>query len=98
MARYDLTLFLSSAFGVTSILMMLFLYRVSGVLIALCCFSNHPSYFDDVLSRVDVQNNNIHNSLAISTAILVGEWQNRVLTEPRHCRNLRTRIARVFSS
>lgn len=52
---------------------------------ALCCSSNHPSYFGDVLSRVDVQDLSIHNPLAVFTCILVA----------RHCFSLEDFVAHV---
>lgn len=44
-----------------------------GVLKALCGSSIESGYYVDVLSQVDVQNINIHNSLAVFTCILVGK-------------------------
>nr|CAD7411497.1 unnamed protein product [Timema cristinae] len=49
-----------------------------GVLMALCCSSNHSSHFIDVLAQVDVQDLSIHNSLAVFTSILIA----------RHCFSL----------
>jgi hypothetical protein len=46
---------------------------LSGVLMALCCSSNHSSHFIDVLAQVDVQDLSIHNSLAVFTSILIGK-------------------------
>lgn len=48
-----------------------------GVLMALCCSSNH-SYFVDVLAQIDVRDTSIHNSLAVFTSILIA----------RHCFSL----------
>lgn len=46
-----------------------------GVLVALCRSCNtNETYYPDVLHQVDVQNLNIHNSLAVFTCILVGEF------------------------
>lgn len=48
-----------------------------GVLMALCCSSNH-TYFVDVLAQIDVRDTSIHNSLAVFTSILIA----------RHCFSL----------
>jgi len=44
-----------------------------GVLMALCCSSNNPIIFGEVLSRVDMNDITVHNSLALFTSILVGK-------------------------
>jgi mediator of RNA polymerase II transcription subunit 12 len=41
---------------------------------ALCCSSNHSSHFIDVLTQVDVLDLSIHNSLAVFTSILIGQY------------------------
>lgn len=40
---------------------------------ALCCSSNNPIIFGEVLSRVDMNDITVHNSLALFTSILVGK-------------------------
>jgi mediator of RNA polymerase II transcription subunit 12 len=45
-----------------------------GVLIALCGSSSESGYYADALNQIDVQNLNIHNSLAVFTCILVGRF------------------------
>jgi hypothetical protein len=39
----------------------------------LCGSSSHPSYFSDVLARVDIRDLSIHNALGVFTCILVGK-------------------------
>lgn len=41
---------------------------------ALCCSSNNPIIFGEVLSRVDMSDITVHNSLALFTSILVGKY------------------------
>lgn len=41
---------------------------------ALCCSSNNPIIFGEVLSRVDMNDITVHNSLALFTSILVGKY------------------------
>lgn len=43
---------------------------------ALCCSSNNPIIFGEVLSRVDMSDITVHNSLALFTSILVGKYHN----------------------
>ncbi|PNF33035.1 hypothetical protein B7P43_G16367 [Cryptotermes secundus] len=56
-----------------------------GVLMALCCSSNHSSHFIDVLAQVDVQDLSIHNSLAVFTSILIA----------RHCFSLEDFVVHI---
>ena len=56
-----------------------------GVLTALCASSTDAGYYIDVLTHVDVQNLNIHNSLAVFTSILVA----------RHCFSLENFVVYV---
>lgn len=44
-----------------------------GALIALCGSSNE-TFYTDILGPIDIQNLNIHNSLAVFTCILVGTF------------------------
>lgn len=44
-----------------------------SALIALCGSSNEP-FYQDILGKIDIQNLSIHNSLAVFTCILVGEY------------------------
>lgn len=45
-----------------------------GALIALCGSSNE-TFYTDILGQIDIQNLSIHNSLAVFTCILVGEFR-----------------------
>lgn len=45
-----------------------------GVLVALCCPISHPNFYMDVLAQVDIQDLTIHNSLAVFTSILIGNF------------------------
>ncbi|XP_046392614.1 mediator of RNA polymerase II transcription subunit 12-like protein isoform X2 [Ischnura elegans] len=56
-----------------------------GVLTALCCSSNHRSFFIDVQAQVDIQDLSIHNSLAVFTSILIA----------RHCFSLEDFVVHV---
>lgn len=56
-----------------------------GVLMALCCSSNNPIIFGEVLSRVDMSDITVHNSLALFTSILVA----------RHCFSLEDFVVHV---
>ncbi|KAI5713129.1 hypothetical protein M8J76_012279 [Diaphorina citri] len=56
-----------------------------GVLMTLCGSSSHPSYFSDVLARVDIRDLSIHNALGVFTCILVA----------RHCISLEDFVVRV---
>lgn len=47
-----------------------------GALIALCGSSNEP-FYPDILGKIDIQNLSIHNSLAVFTCILVGEYTDQ---------------------
>lgn len=49
-----------------------------GVLMALCCSSNSPTFYIDVLNQVDVQDLSIHNSLAVFTSILIGKSRRNI--------------------
>lgn len=50
---------------------------------ALCCSSNNPIIFGEVLSRVDMNDITVHNSLALFTSILVGKYFIKYLFEDR---------------
>ncbi|XP_014477352.1 PREDICTED: mediator of RNA polymerase II transcription subunit 12 [Dinoponera quadriceps] len=56
-----------------------------GVLMALCCSSNSPTFYIDVLNQVDVQDLSIHNSLAVFTSILIA----------RHCFSLEDFVVHI---
>ncbi|XP_032668438.1 mediator of RNA polymerase II transcription subunit 12 isoform X2 [Odontomachus brunneus] len=56
-----------------------------GVLMALCCSSNSPAFYIDVLNQVDVQDLSIHNSLAVFTSILIA----------RHCFSLEDFVVHI---
>ena len=50
------------------------IFLFPGVLMALCCSSNHSSHFVDVLTQVNIHDLSIHNSLAVFTSILIGKF------------------------